>query len=106
MKSKLLRAIQRSEFAYSAYIENKKYFQALRIYKANKIIYDLLEEYLLLCDEKDIELVCNYLFHLEDWFNQFDEKSKGINMELSSKFVFERLNYAIPFPKDFKNRLI
>lgn len=106
MKNKLLRAIQRSEFAYSAYLKNKRYFQAIRIYNANKVVYGLLEEFLFLCEEKDIEIVCNYLFHLEDWFNQFENKNKEEKMELSSEFVFERLENAVPFPKDFKDKLL
>ncbi|MGC4130435.1 MAG: hypothetical protein QM564_12975 [Bergeyella sp.] len=105
-KIHLLRAIQRSELAYSSYRQNTKYFQALRIYKANKIVYSLLEIFLLECNREDVEIICEYLFHLEDWFNQFDcEVQKG-NIELSHNFIFERLEYSISFPKHFKTILL
>lgn len=106
MKTKLLRAIQRSEFAHVEYKKNKKYFQALRIYKANQLVYQLLEEYLYVCEKEDIEEVCKYLFHLEDWSNQFQYETQNKNIELSKEFVFQRLAFSIPYPKDFKNRLL
>ena len=37
LEARLLKAIQRSEEAYLLYKEDKKFFQALRILKANKI---------------------------------------------------------------------
>ena len=49
IKEKLQRAIRRSEKAYKAYQEQQFYFQALRIYRANRKLYGLLEDYLLVC---------------------------------------------------------
>jgi len=100
--NKLLRALERSEKAYSLYLQDKKYFQALRIFNANKIIYELLNEYIFICDKDNVSETIEYIFHLEDWFNQFEsEKSHG----LYSVFVFQRLEGSIAFPKKFKNSL-
>lgn len=106
MKSKLARAIQRSELAYSYYKENKHYFQALRIYEANKLVYSLLQEFLLESEEDQTVVICDYMFHLEDWFNQFEEEVQKQNIALHDQFVFTRLENMIPFPKEFKKILI
>ncbi|AZA85006.1 hypothetical protein C1637_22260 [Chryseobacterium lactis] len=102
INNKLLRALDRSEKAYALYLHNKKYFQALRIYNANKNIYELLNEYIYTCEEKDTPLVIEYIFHLEDWFNQFETEE---STNLADVFVFHRLEGAISFPKNFKNIL-
>ncbi|OCK52663.1 hypothetical protein BA768_11135 [Chryseobacterium sp. CBo1] len=104
-KDNLIRAIKRSEYAYQLYTEQKQYFQALRIYKANMIIYELLNEYIFECNEAYLNLAFEYLFHLEDWFCQFDmEKSKVKNLD--QHFAFTRLKESIAFPKNFKNTLL
>src|SRR5690606_31958547 len=105
MKSDLLRSIIRSELAYEYYLEHRKYFQALRIYRANKEVYRLLNQYFYCCEEKILEDVINYLFHLEDWFHQF----KSINAagyELDAVFMFERLEHSLAFPRNFKSLLL
>lgn len=106
MKNKLKRAIERSELAYFYYLEDKKYFQAIRIYKANTVVYELLEEYLNFCEAQNVKIVCQYLFHLEDWFNQFEMEIKDKNMQLSQEFIFQRLEKSIAYPKEFINTLL
>jgi len=90
----------RSEKAYTAYQSQQYYFQALRIYHANTKLYSLLEDYLFVCEEREQEDVCTYLFHLEDWMNQF-KNHENKNESYTSSFVFERWKGAIPFPKQF-----
>jgi len=102
-KKKLKRAIDPSQTAYKLYLVDKKYYQALRIRKANKNVYELLEFFLYECGEDEVEIVQNYLFHLEDWFNQFESECIGVG--LNDDFVFTRLERGIPFPKEFKNYL-
>lgn len=103
IRIKLLRAIHRSELAYSEYLNQKYFFQALRIYSANKVVYSLLEEYLLECSNEIKNNVCEYLFHLEDWINQFEYYKKNINP--TDVFVFERWDGSISFPKHFVESL-
>lgn len=104
IKQQLLRSILRSENAYAQYLENKRYHQALRIYKANQVIYHLLCGYSLDCNDEVLNSVLNYIFHLEDWFAQF-EKLKKSNPNLEDPFVFEKLEHGIPYPKEFKSTL-
>jgi hypothetical protein len=104
-KNKILRAIIRSENAYYFYSQDKKYFQALRIYYANQIIYKLLNEYIYECEEIQMEQVTEYLFHLEDWFAQFEKEMIKID-NLNQEFVFYRFDNSIAFPKDFKKILL
>lgn len=98
-KDKLIRTIYRSELAYSNYCDQKYFFQAFRIYKANMKVYLHLEEYLLECPNEIKEDVCIYLFHLEDWLNQFEYHQK--NTQPTDVFIFERWSGGIAFPKDF-----
>ncbi|PZD76620.1 hypothetical protein [Mesonia sp. K7] len=104
IKEKLQRTIRRSEIAYNAYKDQQLYYQALRIYQANKQLYNFLEAYLLECEVSDQDDVCEYLFHLEDWMNQFREHEEK-NKNYTSVFVFERWKGAIPFPKEFVEKL-
>lgn len=104
IKQQLLRSILRSENAYAHYLENNRYYQALRIYKANQVIYDLLCGYSLNCNERELNLVLNYIFHLEDWFAQFEELKKS-SPGLEDSFVFERLEHSLSYPKEFKQLL-
>lgn len=104
MKNNLLRAIERGEQAYRLYLENRKYFQALRIYKANQETYRLLNEFIYSCDEDILNDVITYLFHLEDWFHQFE--LSNTTCELDSMFVFERFEHSLAFPQHFKKLLL
>jgi hypothetical protein len=98
IKQKLLRAIHRSEAAYKLYLPYKEYYLALRIKRANEIVYALLEAYLYECDSNELDLIHQYLFHLEDWFHQFEAlENKGLGLE--SEFVFNRLTNSPEFPK-------
>lgn len=99
INKKLLKAIYRSEYAYNEYVKDKFFFQAIRIYNANKVIYSLLQDYLLVCNEVHEHAVCTYLFHLEDWTYQFETVS--LNVKPNDVFVFERWVGGVEFPKDF-----
>jgi len=104
IKERLKKAIYRSEEAYQAYQQEKIYFQALRLYKANIAIYEILESYILECDESEKEGICIYLFHLEDWMNQFKDHEQNIN-SYTSHFVFERWEGAVSFPRKVVQKL-
>lgn len=103
--NKLQKAIGRSQSAYELYVSEKKYFQALRIKFANTSIYELLESYLYECTEDEIEGVQQYIFHLEDWFNQFEELENDLP-SLESEFVFQRLKDSPEYPKRFVNKIL
>ncbi len=105
IKTELKRNIVRSQKAYELYCENKKYICALRIYKANIKVYDLLEAFLTVADDNIIHEIINYLFHLEDWFAQFNEEQERLKPKLDDVFAFNRLQLSIPFPKNFLNKL-
>ena len=94
----------RSTSAYNLYREDRMYYQALRIFSANKKTYKLLVQYSYDCDEAILKEVHNYIFHLEDWFNQFNKYANN-TIELETEFVFERLKNSIPFPSDFINKI-
>lgn len=102
---KLQTAIGRSQAAYNLYLPEKKYFQALRIKSANLNVYEILEIYLYECNEEEKEAIQQYIFHLEDWFNQFEELEKTVS-DLESEFVFERLKNSPEFPKTFVNNIL
>lgn len=106
IKEHLAFAIERSQLAYNLYVEDKMYYQAMRIYNANTRIYELLERYLYEVDTKGKEEVCDYLFHLEDWFAQFDKQVETLQPELEDEFIFERLTKSKAYPKNFYNNLI
>jgi len=93
-------AIARSQKAYELYsTQGRLFFQAKRIYEANKIVYRLLNEYLF---EEGIlvEDTFNYLYHLEDWFVQFEYFDKAVKHP-SEIFIFERWKGGLAFPKAF-----
>ncbi len=104
IEKKIVRSIHRSSTAFELYKEDKMYYQALRIFKANKKIYKLLIEYSYSCEETSLKEVHHYIFHLEDWFEQFN-KFATETIQLEDVFVFERLKNSIPFPSDFINKL-
>jgi len=102
IKEKIFRSILRSERAYTCYKEHKKYHQALRIYKANIVVYNLLTEYSFICPDSHLNKTFEYIFHLEDWFSQFKNLEKT-NPKLEDNFVFEKLENSIDYPIDLKN---
>jgi hypothetical protein len=102
--SKIIFNHERSKRAYNLYFANKNYAQALRIFKANVEIYNLI---ISNCEVwSQTEPIIDYLFHLEDWFEQFKNLEKTISPKLEDKFVFERMDTYIPFPKDILQYLI
>ncbi len=103
--TKLQIAIRRSQAAYNLYVPEKKYFQALRIKSANLNVYEILEVYLYECEENEKEAIQQYIFHLEDWFSQFEELEKA-EPDLESEFVFERFKNSPEFPKTFVNKIL
>jgi hypothetical protein len=100
----ILRSIERTTRAYNLYKEDRMFYQALRIHKANKQVYELLVQFSHTCEESILKDVHNYIFHLEDWFEQFD-KFVTETIQLEDVFVFERLKNSIPFPSDFIDKL-
>lgn len=96
---RLKRAIERSEAAYGLYVQDKKYYQALRIKQANTEVYNLLQSFLYECKDSEVGIVHDYLFHLEDWFHQFEAlEMNGTSLE--SEFVFARFIDSPPFPQN------
>lgn len=104
IENQLIHAIFRSEKAYLKYNEHQLFFQALRIYNANKALYQLLEVYQLECTEDHLDETCNYIYHLEDWMNQFDQQRKAVKL-FTDRFVFVRWDHAIPFSETFFEKL-
>ena len=103
--SNLIQALERSELAYQLYLKDKMYFQAFRIYNSNILVYDILESMLLENNELDKKSIIKFLFHLDDWFSQFNEAVKSHSFALNDTFVFERVEGMFPFPKDFISEL-
>ena len=103
MNDKVKLAIKRSEEAYQGYIKDKLFFQANRIFKANKLLYDLLEE--LYLDGFYTDETRNFLFHLDDWFLQFDQLKRQLNPSAEDRFIFDRTEGMVPFPKSFEHLL-
>ncbi|WP_408049356.1 hypothetical protein [Tenacibaculum halocynthiae] len=95
---------KRSQYAYEEYLNQKKYYQAKRIYSSNKEIISLLKELQFSCDSELIEDVFQYIFHLEDWFLQFHEEEKKIT-NIESSFIFDRLENSFNFPLDFYKKI-
>jgi hypothetical protein len=86
---KIKRATHRSQLAYSSYCQNKLYFKALRIHKANQEVYDLLSKYIYKCDDAIIDVV-SYIFHLEDGLNNSNFWTSMPKLE--DEFVFVRFD--------------
>lgn len=104
IEKKLLRAILRTEAAYTSYVESKRFHQALRIFSANQYIYEVLCNYSLECPIEFLEEVFNYIFHLEDWFAQFESLMVS-KPQLEDVFVFNNLQFGIHYPRNFKELL-
>jgi len=106
MNNKIKITLLRTNQAYKLYARNKKYYQAKRIYKANKKLYKLLNEFLFE-ETSNKEETLNFIFHLEDWFEQFKEQEKllGDSLTLDSEFVFLRKKESPSFPLDYKKNL-
>jgi hypothetical protein len=102
--SNLLFHIERSQKAYEYYLKDKRYYQALRIFRANEKIYSLITDNAYLWDEEIKELIYQYIFHLEDWFEQFRFLEKK-QPDLTDAFIFERLNGSPSFPKGIVDKL-
>jgi len=107
LKVKLQICLMRSNEAYKLYKDEKKYYQAKRIYKANQELYTCLLDYLYLSPRNKQETL-SFLFHLEDWFEQLKEhKVKlGSDLNLNSEFVFSRLDNSPIFPINFFKNII
>lgn len=102
---KLERAIKRSQKAYELYLDDRLYYQALRIFRSNINVYNLLEEFLYECDEEHLDDVNAFIFHLDDWFNSF-EVAQALNPGLEERFVFERLPNSPAFPSNFIDKVL
>ena len=98
---KLLLAIERAEKAYSFYLISRKYFNAIRIRNANILIYKILEDILIDDNYSMKHEIINYLFHLDDWFAQFEETYKINSPLLEDLFFFQRKDDMFSYPKDF-----
>lgn len=105
IEEKLIIAIQRSESAYQNYKIEKLYCQASRIFNANKEVYCLLQSYIYEEGIIEIESVFNFIFHLEDWFLQFEAIKDKNQPQLEDIFVFERLKVSFIYPKQFIHQL-
>lgn len=101
---KLQRAILRSNIAYNLYLSNKTFIAAKRIYKSNKIIYDLLNEYIFIVEDNYVSDLINYMMHLEDWFIQFESEESKVK-DISEVFIFERVTGGIPYPNEFVTKI-
>ncbi len=103
MNKALNNSIALSQAAYDAYKNDKKFYQALRIYNANKRVYKHLENAL---DDTDSETVLkviqNYLFHLDDWMHQFEFEKELLKPSLNQTFVFQRLEGMIAYSEEFR----
>ncbi len=97
----LLNAMERSEHAYKMYLDEKKYFQAIRIFNSNKLVYSILESMLIEDNDLNKKIIINYIFHLDDWFSQFNELKISSSIGLNETFFFERIEGMIPFPINF-----
>ena len=107
VKQKLLIAIKRSNRAYMYYLEDQKYFQAKRIFKANEVVYELLNGYLFEIEDNSHKDIIDFIFHLEDWFEQFKEHEFLLKetLNLDTVFVFKRKEKSPAFPSNFINEL-
>ena len=102
LQFKLNVAMQRSKLAYDLYLVDKKYFQAKRIHKSNIELYEILSKIIYRKDIENRDMLFDFLFHLEDWLEQFEEhKNTILDISLNSEFVFSRLENSPTFPKDF-----
>ena len=103
----LINNIKRSELAYCNYKLHPNYHHALRIYYANKKIYKQLNRLLEVdsLDEKYLIDIFNYLFHLEDWFFQFN-LLENKTIQPQDEFIFEPFIYSISYPKNFMELLL
>ena len=105
IREELKNNIVRTQKAYELYKRETIYLCALRIYSSNKKIYNLLEDFLKVCDSNILEDVVIYLFHLDDWFNQFEETKRKLKPGLEDIFICDALNVSVRYPKDFTTKL-
>lgn len=106
MSHNLINNMQRAEVAYQNYKISPSYHHAKHIYHANKMIYEELNR--LLSQPAnfsyDIRQIIEYLFHLEDWFLQFEKLENSIE-DLEQEFIFMPFKNFISFPQYFKNSI-
>ena len=98
-------AMRRAQMAYEEYLKHRNYLTARRIYSANQEVYELLRELLYSVESVALSATIQYIFHLEDWFAQFESKVESGLPELEDEFVFERVEGGMAFPKDFESQL-
>ena len=101
--SKIIFNNERSQKAYTLYCANKNYVQALMIFSANVEIYNLIISNCEVWPQS--QPIIDYLFHLEDWFEQFKNLEKTTSPKLEGEFFFERIDTSIPFPKNILEHL-
>ena len=102
-KKRLSFLINRSNILYQNYIKEPIYVNALSIKNVNSSIID----FLLVNGwsfEND-EAVNTIISHYEGWYFQFLEHEKQ-DFDLTSKFVFNRLESVLPYPNNFINKLL
>ena len=103
--TEFFQAIKRSQAAYDLYLKSKTYYQANRIYKANKQLYSMAEK-LYLVDDVGRKGFKELIFHLDDWFLQYEEHVRQLQPKLDDVFVFERIDGMFPHPTTFINNII
>ena len=102
-KKELNFLVNRSNQLHQKYIKEPIYINALSIKNVNSSIID----FLLVNGwtfEND-EIVNTVLSHYEGWYFQFLEHEKQ-GFDLTSKFVFNRLESVLPYPKVFIRDLL
>lgn len=97
-KKKLSFLIKRSNLLYQQYLNKPIYINALSIKSVNSAIIDFLIQNGYLFNNE--EAVNNVITHYEGWYFQFLEYERQ-GFDLSSKFIFKRLDDVLPYPKEF-----
>jgi hypothetical protein len=91
--------IEISQLAYEDYSLGRTFFLAKRIYSVNKIIYNELWEYVEHSND-NVKGISEYLFHLHDWFEQFDQAATKVKLPTDT-FIFERWENSKSFSINF-----
>ena len=97
------KCIKRCQLVYNLYRADQTYLCANRIFLANLKLYEASEA--LYNNSEGFEDLIFLLIHLDDWFLQFEELklSKPLCVGL---FVFQRVNGAVPYPKEIINKIL
>ena len=102
-KKKLSFLISRSNLLYQQYIKKTIYINALSIKNVNSEIIEFLTQNGYLFDND--EAVNTVITHYEGWLFQFlDYEKQGF--DLSSEFIFKRMDVVLPYPKVFIEKLL